>query len=52
MLMSFFFSRELDMGSLSISFSINSTDQLPVDLPKSGFEPAGTVCLNNFNLLK
>lgn len=42
--MSFLFSRELDIGSLSVSFSINSKDQFSVDLPKSGFKPAGIVC--------
>lgn len=48
MLMSFVFSRGLDMGSLSISFNINNMDLLSVDLPKSGFEPASIVCLHNF----
>lgn len=45
MLMSFFFSRGLDMGSLSM-------DQVSVDLPKSDFEPGGIVHLHSFNHLK
>lgn len=50
--MSFYYSTPLNKGSLSLFFSINSTDQLSVDLPKSVFEPAGVVCFYNFNDLK